>query len=76
MSREVLKKEEVLYQLHELVRLADLIEKAVIRLCQQEINARILRLEGKIDRIDSILLTNHGNNTEKSSQKTNDKLAV
>lgn len=76
MSREVLKKEEVLYQLHELVRLADLIEKAVIRLYQREINARILRLEGKIDRIDSILLTNHGNNTEKSSQKTNDKLAV
>lgn len=76
MVREVLRKDELLNQLHELVRVVDLIEKAVIRLCQREINAGILRLEGKINRIESILLTNDDNNTEKSPHKTNDKLAV
>lgn len=76
MVREVLRKDELLNQLHELVRVVDLIEKAVIRLCQREINAGILRLEGKINRIESILLKNDDNNTEKSPHKTNDKLAV
>ena len=76
MVREVLRKDELLNQLHGLVRVVDLIEKAVIRLCQREINAGILRLEGKINRIESILLTNDDNNTEKSPHKTNDKLAV